>query len=327
MKPKVVVICLTYNHENFIKNCLEGFIKQKTDFPFFAIVHDDASTDKTAEIIKQYALLYSDIIKPVYERENQYSKPGEPLRNIIKKLIDESGARYIAFCEGDDYWDDPLKLQKQFEALETHSECTISVGKVATIDKNNNLKKEQIPHIKFDNLVSFEEFCDSQFKRGLWAFHTSTYFIRKEIYDKYIEAINSYLQDFPYDDLPIIMTALLNGKAYYIDSVLSVYRTFAGGYTSSMLANKDLCIKNEKKVIKAIRKLDKHTNFKYHDQLNFRILQGELKIARLTHNIRPLLRREFFSSYTSWGIYHSLKHLIPIFSPKIYKAYKLLFSK
>lgn len=119
-KPLVAIRCITYNHEPYIRDALEGFVMQKTDFPFVAIVHDDASTDSTAVIIREYAEKYPDIIKPIYETENQYSKRDGSLQKIMKEACEASGAKYIAMCEGDDYWIDPLKLHKQVDFLESH---------------------------------------------------------------------------------------------------------------------------------------------------------------------------------------------------------------
>ena len=115
----VTIRCLTYNHEPYIRQCLEGFVMQKTNFRFEAIVHDDASTDGTADIIREYAAKYPDIIKPIYETENQYSKHDGSLRRIMNAQMH---GKYVALCEGDDYWVDPLKLQKQVDFLEANPE-------------------------------------------------------------------------------------------------------------------------------------------------------------------------------------------------------------
>lgn len=121
-EPIIVSIrCTAYNHEKYIRDCLEGFIMQKTNFRFEAIVHDDASTDRTADIIREYATKYPDIIKPIYETENQYSKKDGTLTQILDKACT---GKYIAMCEGDDYWIDPLKLQKQVDFLESHPNCS-----------------------------------------------------------------------------------------------------------------------------------------------------------------------------------------------------------
>lgn len=121
-KPLAAIRCITYNHEPYIRDALEGFVMQKTTFPFVAIVHDDASTDGTAAIIREYAEKYPDIIKPIYETENQYSKKDGSLRRIMDEACEATGAKYIATCEGDDYWIDPLKLQKQVDILESNSD-------------------------------------------------------------------------------------------------------------------------------------------------------------------------------------------------------------
>ena len=105
----VTVRCLTYNHAPYIHRSLDGFVMQKTDFRFEVIVHDDASTDGTADIIREYATKYPDIIKPILEKENQYSKHDGSLLRIMNE---HTHGKYVAMCEGDDYWIDPLKLQK-----------------------------------------------------------------------------------------------------------------------------------------------------------------------------------------------------------------------
>ena len=118
----VSVICLAYNHEAYIRDALEGFVRQQTDFPFEVLVHDDASTDGTAEIIREYAGRYPQIIRPFFETENQYSKGVVIARDM---LFPHVRGRYVALCEGDDYWIDPLKLSKQVAALEAHPEVDI----------------------------------------------------------------------------------------------------------------------------------------------------------------------------------------------------------
>ena len=116
-QPMVTIRCLTYNHAPYIRQCLDGFVMQKTNFRFEAIVHDDASTDGTAAIVKEYGDKYPEIIKPILETENQYSKHDGSLGRIVNAHMH---GKYIAMCEGDDYWIDPLKLQKQVDFLESH---------------------------------------------------------------------------------------------------------------------------------------------------------------------------------------------------------------
>ena len=134
-KPIVGIKCLAYNHEKTIRQTLEGFVKQETDFPFVVIINDDASFDHTADIIKEFEKKYPDIIKPIYQTENQYSK--KTLGKIIQDKIDSfPSIKYIAICEGDDYWISKDKLQKQVEFLETHSEYSMSCSNCVVITPN-----------------------------------------------------------------------------------------------------------------------------------------------------------------------------------------------
>ena len=130
-QPLVTIQCITYNHEPYIRQCLEGFVMQKTNFKFEAIVHDDASTDKTADIVREYAEKYPDIIKPIYETENQYSKSDGSLGRIMNA---HTKGKYIALCEGDDYWTDPLKLQKQVDFLEANPEYVLTCHRYKIYD-------------------------------------------------------------------------------------------------------------------------------------------------------------------------------------------------
>jgi len=134
-KPLASVICTTYNQVDFIENALKGFLIQKTTFPFEIIIHDDASTDGTTKIIKHYARLYPRIIRTVIQTENQYSKGIKP--GILMVLIAKGD--YLAFCEGDDYWTDPNKLQLQCMYLETHPDISVTSHNACTIDTQGNV--------------------------------------------------------------------------------------------------------------------------------------------------------------------------------------------
>ena len=126
--PLVSIRCTVYNHEPFLRQCLDGFVMQETTFPFEAIVHDDASTDGSAAIIREYAEKYPHIIKPIDETENQYSKHDGSLKRVMDEAMHPT-SKYVALCEGDDYWTDPNKLQMQVDILESDD----SIGLVHTL--------------------------------------------------------------------------------------------------------------------------------------------------------------------------------------------------
>jgi glycosyltransferase involved in cell wall biosynthesis len=134
-EPLVSVCCITYNHEKYIREAIEGFLMQETSFPIEILIHDDASTDKTADIIREYEAKYPNIIKPIYQTENQYSK-GVGISATYQ--WPRAKGKYIALCEGDDYWTDPYKLQKQVDFLEANPEYGICFTYSKKVDENGN---------------------------------------------------------------------------------------------------------------------------------------------------------------------------------------------
>lgn len=217
----VTVWCLTYNQKEFIKDALDGFVMQKTSFPFEVIVHDDASTDGTTDIIYEYAKKYPDIIIPMIETENQWQKGG--LKHIIG-IMNEKHRRgkYIAFCEGDDYWTDSLKLQHQVDFLDNHvdySMCFHSAKKKYETDTIAWIDCENIQDKDYDATDIFIN----------WTVPTASILCRKEAMDfyanlKHPELIQNY-------DIFIILSCAMVGKLRGMHEQMSVYRIQGGGLT------------------------------------------------------------------------------------------------
>lgn len=136
---KVTVLCPTYNHEKYIERALQGFVMQKTNFPFECIIADDASTDGTAEIIKIYTQQYPDLIKPVFREKNL----GSALN--FQAMIQNITTDYVAICEGDDFWTDENKLQIQFDFLEKHQDYAFCFHPVTVIYEDENTPSEINP--------------------------------------------------------------------------------------------------------------------------------------------------------------------------------------
>lgn len=215
----VTIRCMTYNHEPYIRQCLEGFVMQKTNFRFEAIVHDDASTDGTAAIIREYAEKYPDIIKPIYETENQYSKHDGSLRRIMDEACK---GKYIAYCEGDDYWIDPLKLQKQVDFLEKHPEVSYSCHRFQVLkQKDITITEDWNPFYKNPSNSNISEFlfdAEYAFSKS-WFTLTLTQVVRRNALD-----VDFYMQ-FKYKrDVHNIYSILKKGKGVCHSFIGGVYR-------------------------------------------------------------------------------------------------------
>lgn len=209
----VSIRCAVYNHEKYIRDCLDGFVMQKTNFRFEAIVHDDASTDNTASIIKEYAEKYPDIIKPIYETENQYSKHDGSIRRIMDV---EMRGKYIAMCEGDDYWTDPLKLQKQVDFMENNLEVGLCCSKsVVFVDEDNEYKEEK-------GTLDCEKY--STILLGYNDLNTATTLFRKDLWLCCQSELNNKLPQDLFFDTAYWYWFARNSKIKYFDEVYSVYR-------------------------------------------------------------------------------------------------------
>ena len=222
MKPLVAIHCLVYNHEAYLRDCLNGFVMQETNFPFCAVVHDDASTDSSASIIREYAEKYPDIIKPIYETENQYSKHDGSIRRIMHDAIDATGAKYVAMCEGDDYWTDPLKLQKQVDFLETHPDYSMCCH-------GADVKNETSNHIDSacEHMTTREYFPEDAFPT--WQIPTASIMYR---YKKVMSYPLKREKDFEAGDVVLILRCMHVGRVWGMAEHMSVYRMNPGGVTS-----------------------------------------------------------------------------------------------
>lgn len=214
IKPVAVVRCITYNHGAYIKNALDGFIMQHTHFPFIVIVHDDASTDETTYILKEYANKYPDIIFPIIEPENLYSKQNGAISRIINAACYATRAKYIAMCEGDDYWIDPYKLQKQVDFLESHPDYGMCYTKVKRYNQQNKKyidvwggANETMDKLLIENTIP-----------------TLTAVFHKAIYDKYLTEIHPSKRGWLMGDYPIWLYFAQNSKIKFINETTGVYR-------------------------------------------------------------------------------------------------------
>lgn len=240
----VSIRCSVYNHEPYLRQCLDGFVMQKTNFAFEAIVHDDASTDKSADIIREYAAKYPNIIKPIYETENQYSKHDGSKRRIMNAAINES-AKYIAFCEGDDYWTDPLKLQKQFDFMEANPDYSMCFHN-AMIHYQDGRDKDRI----FAELEERDYIPVELYEK--WLVPTASIFARKDIYLQQQPKLNN--PKFLYGDNPLIISLAYAGKVHCINEIMSVYRINIGSITLTINKNIDRVILHHRNMGKTFGK-------------------------------------------------------------------------
>ena len=222
----VSVSCITFNHAPYIRACLDGFLMQKTSFVFEILIHDDCSTDGTREIIEEYSKKYPDIIFPIFQTENQYSKG---VRGMMARFnFPRSRGKYIALCEGDDYWSDPYKLQRQVDFLEVNTDFSICFHNMKILNESNPSALEFTNSKDQESVSSILDLAS----KGNFMFTASVVFKKPK------DGFPNWLTDLPIGDYAIHLFNAQFGKIKFLDQVMGVYRIHAGGVWGSFSKEK-----------------------------------------------------------------------------------------
>lgn len=211
---KVSILVITYNHKNYLEKCLESILEQKTTFPFEILIHDDVSTDGTTEIVKRYVALYPDKVRCILEEKNVYSQGISPTLLLIPLIR----GQYVAFCEGDDFWSDPFKLQKQVDFLDTHPDYVACCHQVT---KHNLYKHEDTlftgryndSDVTTEEMIAWDK--DDQY------IHLNSMLHRRSILDHLPEYMT--MKNRPVGDMPYYVYLTICGKVRFFAKPMSVY--------------------------------------------------------------------------------------------------------
>lgn len=271
----VSVICMCYNHEKYIKDALESFVNQKTSFKYEVFVHDDASTDKSAEIIREYEKKYPDIIKPIYQTKNQHS---QGIKIVKAYILPKVSGKYIAFCEGDDYWTNENKLQKQVDFLENNPEFTVCVHNTEVEYMVSNKIEIRLPiedkEIKLLDILKEDS-----------RYHTSSLLVRK---DFYIDRPSWVYMIQGIGDLPSSVYYTVSGRVMCFGDVMSHYRYgVAGSWTERQEKSPKKQITDNKNIVKMLKTANKYYEYKYSKTFKKFILKYEF------HVIKAYIKRIF----------------------------------
>ena len=269
--PFVSICCITYNHEKYIREALDSFLMQETSFPYEIIIHDDASTDGTPEIIKEYAEKNSNIFL-VLQKENQYSRRIKIFPNFVFPL---AKGKYIAVCEGDDYWTDPHKLQKQVDHMEKHPECTLCLHASSDVSETGKFIKIR-QRYKTDSIVPMEDLI---LGGGGFAVFASTLFP-----SEFRSRLPEYYYRAPVGDVPLHLFLASRGNVFYFHDNMSSYRTSVPGSWTSRVGDGIGDLQRMKKDLMSGRYLD----FSRTVEEKYRIYAEFMSLKCQIHRLRML---------------------------------------
>lgn len=303
----VSVYCTAYNHQDYIRKCLEGFVNQKTNFAFEIIVNDDLSTDGTADIIREFEEKYPDIMRPIYQTENQYS---QNISIFFNHFLPRAKGKYFAICEGDDYWTDEYKLQKQFDAMEAHPDINICAHAVKQINVRTNKTIAIIAPRKKSTVIPAE---DVIFGGGGFV-GTNSLFLRTDVYRNAPDFFKEFAYDYTFQIL-----GSLGGGMLYISDCMSVYNYLTAGSYSERREKqaKEMAKKFNEGCIKMLNSMNEYTGGRYGKAIEETLLLREMSVLAEEHRFKELKDPKYRSVYKKLPFSKRAKMRIKAMSPAL----------
>ena len=323
MGEKVIMVsihCLAFNHEKYIRKTLEGFVSQKTNFQYEILIHDDASTDRTPDIIKEYEQKYPEIIKPIYQKENQYTKGVKILRQYN---FPRAKGKYIAFCEGDDYWCDERKLQKQVDILENHPECSFCTHFANMISEDGSEVIGSVPATTLgEGVIEKETFLRYELLNG-WASQTSSFLIPAKYLKEYFEERPKYNAKMLVGDFPMVLYLITRGKVYFCNERMSCYRVnSAGSFNARKDKNILLSLRHLYTLLDGVIEYNAYTDYKYDKLIKAYVVSKLEEIQKVEKEVL----KEYDSIYFEEVYRGKARHLRYFIRRKMPHLYNFLLS-
>lgn len=308
--PKVSVVCNVYNHEKYLRDALEGFVMQKTDFPFEVLVHDDASTDGSAAIIREFEAKYPDIIKPICQTENQHSQ-GILINKTFQ--IPRIQGKYVAVCEGDDYWTDPEKLQKQYDFMENHPDYTMCTASVIWLNMRTGKTTNQC-RTDVDRDISLEEIILETKGRP---FQYASFFMKREIFAEKPD----WAYRFGVGDTPLAVYAAVCGRIRMLADPVAVYRNRApGSWTSRIDQNVKVKTGSFEKMIVGLTAFNEATEYRYDPIVSRRIKMIRYNIARAKRDLKEMRSGELREIYEARSFKARMSDILMCKAPRVHSV-------
>ena len=311
MEIMVSILTTAYNHAPFIAQALDSFLAQKTNFPFEVIVHDDASTDGTDDIIRHYAEKYPDIVKPIFQKVNQYSQG----INVYSFMKSAARGKYFALCEGDDYWCDEHKLQIQVDWLEKHPEYCACVHNTRKI----NLKTGS-DIVWYSTERDTDLYFEQILKGGSVCFHTSSIMWRQNI-----QIYNEMREIKSYGDYVLALSLALQGKIRYFSRVMSVYRYFTpDSWSMRQSVSAQARIRRHQDNLRLMEIVNDLTNRKYCRITDEIIKKQKFCILEESGHYQELKEGELKTLYQKLTVWRRLNIFVKQYMPGMFRVYKKL---
>lgn len=311
-EPLVSIICTAFNQEHYIAQAIESYLMQKTTFDIEIIIHDDASTDGTANVIREYEKKYPDLIKAIYQTENQYSKDKEIMAKI---WVPYAKGKYIALNEGDDFWTDPLKLQKQVDFMENHPEFSLCMHAAENFNEIGNKKVGVRRPFIGDQILSVNDIISSASRSCA----LNSMLFRRE--DVLLQKLPEFYLKAPIGDIILQIFLSLQGAVYYMDRYMSVYRVNAKGSWTRSMRSIEKFKTYIKEIVHTFQEIDRYTEGKYHEAIEERIGSFEFELFWATSDVKNIKSAKYAKYLKEMKTIDKIKRYSKIYFPSLYRIY------
>ena len=282
MNSKITVIVMTYNQVNYIDQMMQSILAQKINIGFDILIHDDCSDDGTYEKLLGYQKEHPNMIKIIRQESRKFLKDGFNMM-IFNYVVPQVDSEYIAYCDGDDYWCDELKLQKQYDFMSSHPEYSMCFHSAYQLRPNNDMSSKWF--IADEGDIDISDLIND--KPGICV-ATSSIFLKTYVFKDF----SDWRKAYPVEDVPMYITAAMEGKIRRLKDVMCVYRQFAvGSWSSQNKGNNERLIKHMSETKKAILLFDEQTNQKYHDLVVQQVESCDFRIAYITRDLKTIFSK------------------------------------
>lgn len=282
MSVQVSVCVIAYNHEHYIVQCLESILRQRTSFDFEVLVRDDASTDGTRRVLQAYKERYPDRVRLVLERKNTWNDPD--CKPVIGRILAPlARGRYLASCEGDDYWTDDTKLQRQFDYMEAHPECVLCSHITEIVRDDGGISTKRISFGNTDRDIACDEIMENWAKTqryGISSLHPSSCFTRKDAELAYASSWRIHTSAGDY-----VRACFFSHQhsVHFMARAMSAYRYMAAqSWTTTAECDSSVLAGHYREFLEMTSAIDKITNFAHHDAAMRGCKQRALLLAGMT---------------------------------------------
>ncbi len=311
MNLPITVVIMTYNQKDYIAKAIDSVLSQEINVNFDILVHDDCSDDGTYEIIIEKQKEHPNKIKIIRQDSRRFLIDGFNMM-IYKYVVPHIESKYVAYCDGDDYWCDSLKLSKQYNFMEEHPNYSMCFHSAYQLKRDGDMSSKWF--IKDEGDIDMSNLIND--KPGI-EIATSSIFLKSEVFKDFSDWRKSY----PVEDVPMYITAALYGKIHRLKEIMCVYHQFSSGsWSSQNVKNIQRRIDHFEKTKAAISFFDTQTNNQYHDLVVKQIESCEFRIALIKKEFKILFSKKYRRFIKRLSKKERLALYLERFTPKIYKS-------